>query len=47
MQEIVAGVESGRFAEILERTFTMDGIADAHRLMEADEVAGKLVVLTD
>jgi NADPH:quinone reductase-like Zn-dependent oxidoreductase len=47
MQETVAGVESGRFAEILERTFTMDTIADAHRLMEANDVAGKLVGLTD
>jgi NADPH:quinone reductase-like Zn-dependent oxidoreductase len=46
MQEIVAGVESGRFAEILERTFPMEGISDAHRLMESNEVAGKLVVLT-
>jgi NADPH:quinone reductase-like Zn-dependent oxidoreductase len=46
MQELIAGVESGRFGEILERTFPMDEIADAHRMMEANEAAGKLVVLT-
>jgi NADPH:quinone reductase len=46
IQEIVSGVEAGRFADILERTFTMDEIAEAHRLMEANDVAGKLVVLT-
>ncbi len=47
LEEIVSGVESGRFADIVERTFTMDEIADAHRRMEANQAAGKLVVLTD
>lgn len=47
LQEIVSGVESGRFAEILAGTFTMDGIAEAHRLMEANDVAAKLVVLAE
>jgi NADPH2:quinone reductase len=46
MQQIITGVESGRFAEILEITITMEEIADAHCLMEANDVAGKLVVLT-
>jgi NADPH:quinone reductase-like Zn-dependent oxidoreductase len=30
----------------LDRTFTMDEIADAHRYMESNQATGKLVVVT-
>jgi NADPH:quinone reductase-like Zn-dependent oxidoreductase len=46
-REIVAGVETGRYADILDRTFAMDEIQDAHRYMEANRAAGKVVVVTD
>jgi NADPH:quinone reductase-like Zn-dependent oxidoreductase len=46
-QDVVDGVESGRYRANLDRTFTLDEIADAHRAMESNRAAGKLVVLTD
>jgi NADPH:quinone reductase-like Zn-dependent oxidoreductase len=42
----VAAVEAGRYRVNLDRTFEMSEIADAHRYMEANRAAGKLVVLT-
>jgi NADPH:quinone reductase-like Zn-dependent oxidoreductase len=44
--KIVRGVEEGRLRDTLDRTFAMSEIADAHRYMEANAAAGKLVVLT-
>ena len=44
--KIVRGIEQGRIADIVDRTFAMSEIADAHRHMEANEAAGKVVVLT-
>jgi NADPH:quinone reductase-like Zn-dependent oxidoreductase len=45
-QTIVAGVESGRFRVNLDRAFPLDEIADAHRYMEQNRAAGKVVGLT-
>jgi NADPH:quinone reductase len=45
-QDVVGGVESGRYRANLDRTFTMEEIADAHRYMEANAATGKVVVVT-
>jgi NADPH:quinone reductase-like Zn-dependent oxidoreductase len=44
--KIVRGLEGGRLHGILDRTFTMSRIAEAHRYMESNAAAGKVVVLT-
>jgi NADPH:quinone reductase len=44
-QQIVDRVEDGRYRDILDRTFPLSEIADAHRYMEANRAAGKLVGL--
>lgn len=44
-QEIVDAVQHDRYTVNLDRVFAMDEIADAHRYMEADRAAGKIVVL--
>ncbi len=44
--EIVQALESGRYGVNLDRVFAMDEIADAHRYMEDNRAAGKVVVLT-
>ena len=44
--KIIRGIEEGRIRDTLDRTFAMSEIVDAHRLMEADEAAGKIVVVT-
>ena len=43
-QDIVAKAEAGVYQAKPARVFTFDEIADAHRVMEAGEAAGKLVV---
>jgi len=43
-QHIVAKAEAGVYQAKPARVFTFDEIADAHRVMEAGEAAGKLVV---
>jgi NADPH:quinone reductase-like Zn-dependent oxidoreductase len=45
-QEIVDAVQDGRLRVNLNRTFEMTEIAEAHRYMEANRAAGKVVVLT-
>ncbi len=45
-QEIVDAVEDGRYTVNLDRVFTMAEIADAHRYMEGNRAAGKVVVVT-
>jgi NADPH2:quinone reductase len=45
-QEIVRGVEQGRLRGVLDRTFPLSEIADAHRYMEANRATGKVVGLT-
>ncbi len=44
-QEIIDAVQSGRYPVNLDRVFAMADIADAHRYMEANRAAGKVVVL--
>jgi NADPH:quinone reductase-like Zn-dependent oxidoreductase len=45
MQDIVRAVEEGRYRPNLDRTFALDDIADAHRYMEENQAAGKVVGL--
>ena len=47
LQEIVDGVEAGRYRPNLQRTFRFEEIVTAHQFMEADQATGKLVVLDD
>jgi NADPH:quinone reductase-like Zn-dependent oxidoreductase len=43
-QEIVSKVEAGTYKAEPSRVFAFDEIAEAHRVMEASQAAGKLVV---
>ena len=43
-QFIYDGLESGALYPFIDRTFTLDAIADAHRYMESNEQKGKIVV---
>ena len=43
-QFIYDGLESGALYPLIDRTFTLDAIADAHRYMESNEQKGKIVV---
>jgi NADPH:quinone reductase-like Zn-dependent oxidoreductase len=45
-EEIIRAVEDGRYSVNLDRVFAFDEIADAHRYMEDNRAAGKVVVLT-
>ena len=47
MQDIVTGVEDGRYNPALHKVFGFDEIVEAHRYMEANRALGKLVVVTD
>jgi len=44
-QEIVAKVEAGAYQAKPAQVFAFDEIADAHRVMEASQAAGKLVII--
>ena len=44
-EDIVHRVEDGRYRDILDRTFPLAEIADAHRYMEENRAAGKVVGL--
>jgi NADPH:quinone reductase len=44
-QGIIDAVQRERYTVNLDRVFAMDDIADAHRYMEANRAAGKVVVL--
>ena len=44
-QEIVAKVEAGAYQAKAAQVFAFDEIADAHRMMEASQAAGKLVII--
>jgi NADPH:quinone reductase-like Zn-dependent oxidoreductase len=44
-QDIVERVQDGRYRDILDRTFPLGEIADAHRYMEENRAAGKVVGL--
>jgi len=41
---IFEGVRSGKFAPVIDRTFHLKDIAEAHRYMETGEHVGKIVV---
>jgi NADPH:quinone reductase-like Zn-dependent oxidoreductase len=45
MQDVVRAVEEGRYRPNLDRTFALDGIADAHRYTEENRATGKVVGL--
>jgi NADPH:quinone reductase-like Zn-dependent oxidoreductase len=47
LREVGALIESGRFSLPVEQAFSLDQIAEAHRISEAGHVRGKLVVLVD
>jgi NADPH:quinone reductase-like Zn-dependent oxidoreductase len=47
LQQIVAHVESGTYKAAPARAFRFHEIQQAHRLMEANEAGGKLVVMVD
>ena len=42
--DIFAGLESGALTPVIDRTFPLDEIADAHRYMESNAQCGKIVV---
>jgi NADPH:quinone reductase-like Zn-dependent oxidoreductase len=44
LEKISALIEAGKIRPVMERTFPLDEIAEAHRLSEAGHVRGKLVV---
>jgi NADPH:quinone reductase-like Zn-dependent oxidoreductase len=41
---IIGGMRSGKFVPVIDRTFHLKDIADAHRYMEASQHVGKIVV---
>ncbi|MCH7684495.1 MAG: zinc-dependent alcohol dehydrogenase family protein [Gemmatimonadetes bacterium] len=43
-QYIYKGLESGALKPIIDRTFTLNAIVDAHRYMESNQQKGKIVV---
>ena len=45
LQDIAAQVAAGQLDAALERVFSFDEIRDAHRIMEAGEAGGKMVVV--
>jgi NADPH:quinone reductase-like Zn-dependent oxidoreductase len=44
LAHIIRGVERGTYHANLDRVFTLDQIADAHRYMEANQATGKVVI---
>lgn len=47
MLEVMAHVEAGRLKPVLDRTFPMSEVADAHRYVEGREQFGKVVILPE
>jgi NADPH:quinone reductase-like Zn-dependent oxidoreductase len=45
LQRIVRNVEVGVYRPNIDRVFGLDNLAEAHRYMEANQAAGKLVML--
>jgi NADPH:quinone reductase-like Zn-dependent oxidoreductase len=41
---ILDGIRSGKFVPVIDRTFHLQDVADAHRYMEASQQVGKIVV---
>jgi NADPH:quinone reductase-like Zn-dependent oxidoreductase len=46
IQQVVDAVEAGTFAPHIGRTFVIDDIEEAHRVMESNSAGGKIVVTT-
>ncbi len=44
MEYIYRGLDSGALKPVIDRTFTLDAIVDAHRYMESNQQKGKIVV---
>jgi len=44
MQRIVSDIEQHKIQNILAKTFSFDKIIEAHKLMESNNVNGKIVV---
>lgn len=40
-------IESGQVAPVINRVFTLDEVAEAHRLMESSSHIGKIVMRVD
>ena len=47
LQQIAAQVAAGRLKAKPSRVFRLDEIREAHRVMEANEAGGKMVVVHD
>ena len=45
LQELVDQIEAGSLQVSVAKTFRLDEIAEAHRMMEENRAGGKLVVL--
>ncbi len=43
-QYIYDGLEAGKLKPVIDRTFTLDQIVEAHRYMESNQQSGKIVV---
>jgi len=46
LQQIVQKVESGAYKRNIDRIFSFKELPEAHRIMEGNQAAGKLVVMT-
>ena len=46
LQQIVQKVESGAYKINIDRIFSFEEVPEAHRIMESNQAAGKLVVMT-
>jgi len=47
IQEIIDDLAAGRLNVRIGKTFSIDGIVEAHRCMEENRAGGKIVVLTN
>ncbi len=43
-QYMYEGLDSGALRPVIDRTFTLNAIVDAHRYMESNQQKGKIVV---
>ncbi|HEU4323151.1 MAG TPA: zinc-binding alcohol dehydrogenase family protein [Roseiflexaceae bacterium] len=46
LQSILDGVDAGRYRVAIDRVFGLEELVEAHRYMESNQAAGKLVVVT-
>ncbi|MDW6058861.1 zinc-binding dehydrogenase [Streptomyces sp. FXJ1.4098] len=44
---VSSGLRNGAFQPVVDRTFALDAIVEAHRYMEAGTQVGKIVVTVD